>query len=191
MALHITCIFPTCSNPVQYGSDKCNLHKRRSQCKMPGCPNQVYARQLCIRHGAKHECMMPDCHGNVRSGGLCARHAPPTIRKCSQAGCANVAHQRGKCVRHGGRRQCLVQGCETHARKGGYCCRHRRNAAAAAVDLVTKLEPVDFWGDLVNNFQDDIDIDPSLIEVIKVEFDNVQVIPSDWELVHSILNNTI
>ncbi|KAH9141391.1 hypothetical protein AeRB84_014425 [Aphanomyces euteiches] len=137
---------------------------------------------------AKPECMMPDCHGNVRSGGLCARHASPTIRKCSQAGCANVAHQRGKCVRHGGRRQCLVQGCETHARKGGYCCRHRRNAAAAIVDLVTKLEPVDFWGDLVNNFQDDLAIDVTAYGGMKFELDSIEVAPSDWELVHSILN---
>ncbi|KAG9408588.1 hypothetical protein AC1031_020444 [Aphanomyces cochlioides] len=178
MALPITCVFPTCSNPVQYGSAKCNLHKRRSQCKMPGCPNQVCARQLCIRHGAKPECMMPDCHGNVRSGGLCARHAPPTIRKCSQAACANVAHQRDGNV--------LCMDAKPTLAKTAI--------AAATVEMLppwTKLEPIDFWDDLVNNFQDDTELDASQFEGIKVEFDSVQVIPSDLELVHSILNNTI
>ncbi|KAH9104963.1 hypothetical protein AeMF1_019086 [Aphanomyces euteiches] len=110
--------------------------------------------------------------------------APATRRQRSENAAKLVAPMsriNGKCVRHGGRRQCLVQGCETHARKGGYCCRHRRNAAAAAVDLVTKLEPVDFWGDLVNNFQDDLAIDVTAYGGMKFELDSIEVAPSDWD----------
>ncbi|KAF0727097.1 hypothetical protein Ae201684P_015787 [Aphanomyces euteiches] len=184
-----TCVFPTCHNAVTPGSSKCSLHKRRSRCSVPSCPNQVYARQVCVRHGAKPACNTPNCNRNARSGGFCSRHAPSTARKCNEEGCSNVAHQRGKCVRNGGRRQCIVDGCQTHARKGGYCCRHGHNKIETThMALVTpQLEPVDLWGDLGHIFQDDSSLESSLISAIK--FDSVEVAPVDWEYIHSILTH--
>ncbi|KAF0727098.1 hypothetical protein Ae201684P_015707 [Aphanomyces euteiches] len=179
-----TCIFPSCVNPQSKGSSKCSLHRRRSQCKVPSCPNQVYARQLCVRHGAKPECSLPDCQGNVRSGGLCSRHAPSLVKRCKEDGCTNVAHQRGKCVRHGGRRQCFVHGCQTHARKGGYCYRHGRAVCEPTHITVDKFESS--RGDLAEI--DDKAFESTLNRAITFELESFDVAPYEWELLRSILH---
>ncbi|CAK4085959.1 unnamed protein product [Aphanomyces euteiches] len=188
-----TCIFPTCPHPARDGSSKCAIHKRRSRCMVPSCPNQVYARQVCVRHGAKPTCNTPKCKRNARSGGFCSRHAPSMTRKCSEVGCSNVAHQRGKCVRHGGRRQCLVSDCQTHARKGGYCYRHGRLAGASASDdeedtsVGETQSTVDFITDLSEIFLDDLSLDSTLNGAIKFELDTIDIAPFDWAIFHTIL----
>ncbi|CAK4085604.1 unnamed protein product [Aphanomyces euteiches] len=182
MRCHTICIFPTCLSPAVADSTKCALHKRRSQCKVPSCPNQVYARQVCVRHGAKPECIAPNCTRNARSGGYCSCHDPSRARKCSHEGCTNVALQRGRCVRHGGRRQCLVTGCQTHARKGGYCCRHRHKA-----DDKIKLEPMELRTDFDDLFQDAQALDSTLNGAIKFELDTIEVSRFSWDLMDVVL----
>ncbi|CAK4665130.1 hypothetical protein LEN26_019789 [Aphanomyces euteiches] len=76
----VKCVFQECRSHVQVGSTKCRLHRNRSQCIEPNCPNQAYARGRCVRHGSRKHCQMDGCVHYRRSGGYCAKHTT-AIRK--------------------------------------------------------------------------------------------------------------
>ncbi|KAG9402807.1 hypothetical protein AC1031_021959 [Aphanomyces cochlioides] len=104
---------------------------------VPGCPNQVYVRQLCCRHGAKKTCSVPGCDLRARTHGICFSHGAPKSRY-DEPGCNHPAQARKKCVKHGGGRRCTAHGCTSHARYKGKCKHH------AIYD--TPVDMVALWG---------------------------------------------
>ncbi|EQC25293.1 hypothetical protein SDRG_16846 [Saprolegnia diclina VS20] len=122
------CQFNSCHQPVLPGSTKCDFHRNRSECSMPDCSNQVFARKLCVRHGGRPLCSFDGCRANAHRRGFCCRHGAKGSKKhCIEPGCARLAQSKHKCVRHGGGRPCHFEGCTTHARSGGHCSRHAKH----------------------------------------------------------------
>ncbi|OQR95409.1 hypothetical protein THRCLA_07892 [Thraustotheca clavata] len=124
----LRCSFNNCNNVVDTSSKsslKCYLHRFRHKCRIPNCPNQVYARQLCVRHGGKKLCEQPGCLSNARSGPFCSKHGKAPTTLCSVQGCTRAAHLMRRCIRHGGGKQCIVDDCQANARARGVCWKHR------------------------------------------------------------------
>ncbi|OQR94119.1 hypothetical protein ACHHYP_01690 [Achlya hypogyna] len=120
------CLFKDCAAPALTGLNRCQLHKNRSMCTMPGCMNQVYARYLCVRHGGKRVCAIANCSFYARGGRFCGKHGGNVLKRfCIVQGCTKQAHAHQKCVRHGGGRFCKVDGCTYHSRAGGFCLQHQ------------------------------------------------------------------
>ncbi|OQR95037.1 hypothetical protein THRCLA_08035 [Thraustotheca clavata] len=129
MSSSMLCQFKSCSNPVMPRSTKCEFHKNRSECSVPHCSNQVFARKLCVRHGGRPVCQFAGCTANAHRRGYCCRHGIKGLKKpCTEPGCTRLAQSKQKCVRHGGGRPCHKEGCNTHARTGGFCSRHAVHA---------------------------------------------------------------
>ncbi|KDO18097.1 hypothetical protein SPRG_16537 [Saprolegnia parasitica CBS 223.65] len=119
------CLFHQCDLPPLPGTTKCERHKHRTPCAVPGCANQAYARSRCVRHGGQTSCLQDGCNANARAHGYCAKHLSTDHKSlCTEPGCGSFARTKGRCVRHGGGRPCSVCGCKSHARSGGYCHRH-------------------------------------------------------------------
>ncbi|KAH9108458.1 hypothetical protein LEN26_008154 [Aphanomyces euteiches] len=122
------CMFTECPHFAIEGSTKCMMHRNRTKCEEPNCPNQAYARGRCVRHGAKKNCAISKCQYNRRFGRYCSKHADETQKKrCDVQGCEKQPHARGRCVRHGGGRHCQAEGCRRHARVGVFCTKHVSN----------------------------------------------------------------
>ncbi|KAF0684327.1 Aste57867_23693 [Aphanomyces stellatus] len=139
------CTFNGCTNAAVAASSKCTFHKHRSQCVVPHCTNQVYARQRCVRHGGKKVCGANDCNAYVSGRGFCAKHGGSTRKRmCMTPGCSKQAHANQKCVRHGGGRYCKAKGCSFHARTGGYCLHHNQDLAPYETqDMILPLDTMD------------------------------------------------
>ncbi|ETW05809.1 hypothetical protein H310_03490 [Aphanomyces invadans] len=121
------CAFKGCDRRAPPDSDRCAGHRTRKQCRIAGCANVVYARQLCVRHGGKKQCQFPGgCQATAQGGDLCPAHGGEIIKRfCRIDGCDRQAHAKRLCVHHGGGRLCQYTGCPHHARAGGFCHKHK------------------------------------------------------------------
>ncbi|ETV93794.1 hypothetical protein H310_12358, partial [Aphanomyces invadans] len=124
-----SCAFKDCRLEALPNTDKCEVHKFRKQCRIPGCFNIVYARHLCVRHGGKKKCEAPGCAANAYGGNFCGQHGGSLSKPaCKHQGCTKQSHTRGLCVTHGGGRRCQTDGCGHYARGGGLCHKHKTMA---------------------------------------------------------------
>ncbi|KAF0684325.1 Aste57867_23691 [Aphanomyces stellatus] len=138
------CAFLGCTHIALPTSSKCTLHRHRSQCIEPHCPNQVYARQRCVRHGGKKVCRIDGCHAHACGGGFCLRHGGTSRKRfCAVPGCGKQAHANQKCVRHGGGRYCQAKGCSFHARLAGYCLHHNHDLEPHDLGTLVPMTPLD------------------------------------------------
>ncbi|CAK4125216.1 unnamed protein product [Aphanomyces euteiches] len=96
------CHFNGCQNAVVPGTSKCIDHKRKGQCNVHDCHNQVYQNGVCVKHGARNTpCSVDGCNRNVRVSGLCNYHATTLpSSKCIHHGCKAQARGSLTCRRH-------------------------------------------------------------------------------------------
>ncbi|OQS07800.1 hypothetical protein THRCLA_00204 [Thraustotheca clavata] len=171
------CLFLGCSNAALPSLDKCAFHRYRSKCKVEGCYNQVYARQLCVCHGGKKICEFPFCLTTVRTGNFCARHTKKSKPTCTEEGCQLTAYANTKCIRHGGGKACLVDDCTMPVRMGNFCWRHRNRVVSTESEAdQTFLLLMEEWikdDDSLNYQEDEIFneiLDPALPSIDKCSF---------------------
>ncbi|KAF0701017.1 Aste57867_8463 [Aphanomyces stellatus] len=124
----LQCFFSQCPLPATNvgGVYKCASHRYRAKCRVEGCPNQAYARNMCVRHGGKATCKAEHCQSKCRVGEFCIRHGPTAARaRCSAVDCDKTAQpSSGKCAHHGGGRFCKVDGCFSKGQFDGVCSFH-------------------------------------------------------------------